>query len=218
MITQAPTVRRRKAQHTGAGRPPLLALLHGRGADEDDLFGLAPFIDARFAVASVRGPLALDEGGYTWAESISVGRADPDSLRAAITWLQAWLDSNDEGRSDPQRVYLMGFSAGMAMAAALMLDEPGRFAGAILLSGTLPFDTDLSITKNRLVGCDVFYGHGSFDTVIPADLVDRTDAYLRERSGARLTARRYPIAHQISDAEIADIAAWLAACEQRAAG
>ncbi len=169
-------------------------------------------------MASVRGPLALDEGGYTWAESISVGRADPDSLRAAITWLQAWLDSNDEGRSDPQRVYLMGFSAGMAMAAALMLDEPGRFAGAILLSGTLPFDTDLSITKNRLVGCDVFYGHGSFDTVIPADLVDRTDAYLRERSGARLTARRYPIAHQISDAEIADIAAWLAACEQRAAG
>jgi predicted esterase len=46
--------------------------------------------------------------------------------------------------------------------------------------------------------------------VIPADLVDRTASYLTERSGARLDARTYPIAHEISTAELTDITRWLA--------
>lgn len=193
-----------------AKRPPLLVLLHGRGADEDDLFALAPSIDSSIAVASVRAPLPADEGGYNWSESRALGRYVSDSLRASLTWFQAWLDSLTSGRPEPQDVYLLGFSAGMSMASALLLDQPARYAGAILLSGTLPFDTDLSITKNRLAGVHVFYGHGSFDRVIPADLVTRSAKYLIERSGAQLETRSYPIAHEISEAEMSDINAWLA--------
>jgi len=209
-------VRWRKAQPTGNGRPPLLVLLHGRGADEHDLFELAPAIDPLFAVASVRAPLETGEGGYTWSESTTPGRYIAESLRESILRMQSWLDDLEEGRAEPQRIYLLGFSAGMAMASALVFDQPARFAGAILLSGTLPFDTDLSITKNRLADVDIFHGHGSFDTMIPSDLVARTTTYLQERSGARLTTRAYPIAHAISDAEITDIAAWLTTCEAAA--
>lgn len=84
-----------------------------------------------------------------------------------------------------------------------------RLATQALLSGTLPFDTDLSITKNRLAGVPVFHGHGSFDRVIPADLVTRSARYLSESSGAQLETRRYPIAHEIGDAEMGDISVWL---------
>jgi phospholipase/carboxylesterase len=206
----APVVRWRKAQGSRAQRPPLLILLHGRGADEDDLFALAPAIDSRIAVASLRAPLPTDEGGYTWSESRTPGRYIGESLRASLTWFQAWLDSLAKGRAESQDVYLLGFSAGMAMASALALDEPARYAGAIVLSGTLPFDTDLPMTKDRLAGVPVFYGHGSFDRVIPADLVTRSARYLRESSGARLETHTYPIAHEISDAEVRDINAWLA--------
>jgi phospholipase/carboxylesterase len=212
VYTLPPIVRWRKAQGAQAKRPPLAVLLHGRGADEDDLFSLAPAIDSRIAVASVRAPLPTDEGGYTWSESRTPGRYIGESLRASLTWLQTWLDSLTNGRTEPQDVYLLGFSAGMAMASALLLDEPARYAGAILLSGTLPFDTDLPITKNRLAGVPVFHGHGSFDRVIPADLVTRSARYLRESSGARIETRRYPIAHEIGDAEMADINAWLERC------
>jgi phospholipase/carboxylesterase len=205
----APIVRWRKAQSAGAQRPPLLVLLHGRGADENDLFALAPAIDPGIAVASVRAPLATDEGGYTWSESRSPGRYIGESLRASLTWFQTWLVSLASGRSEPQDVYLLGFSAGMAMASALVLDEPARYAGAVLLSGTLPFDTDLPMVKNRLAGVPIFYGHGSFDRVIPADLVTRSAKYLLESSGAKLETRTYPIAHEISDAEVRDINAWL---------
>jgi phospholipase/carboxylesterase len=215
-MTDEPIVRWRKAKHDGAGRPPLVVLLHGRGADENDLFELAPAIDPSFAVASVRAPIALAEGGFTWSESSTPGRYLAASLRRSIAAMQAWFDALDDGRPDPQRTYLLGFSAGMAMASALIIDEPARYAGGILLSGTLPFETDLSITKNRLADVDIFSGHGTFDTVIPGDLVERTATYLRERSGARLTERTYPIAHAISDAEIADISRWLLACEAAA--
>jgi phospholipase/carboxylesterase len=210
-IEKPPVVRWRKStQPSSAGRPPLLVMLHGRGADEHDLFELAPAFDPAFAIASVRGPLPTDEGGYTWSESRGVGRPDPQSLRSTIDWLQRWLDSLAGGRPEPQRIYLMGFSAGMIMASALLFDQPTRYNGAILLSGALPFDTDLSITKSRLTDVDVFYAHGSFDTVIPADLVDRTASYLVERSGARLDAHTYPIGHEINATELADITSWLA--------
>jgi phospholipase/carboxylesterase len=210
-IGNPPVVRWRKsAQPASAGRPPLLVMLHGRGADEHDLFELAPAFDPAFAIASVRGPLPTDEGGYTWSESRGVGRPDPQSLRTTIDWLQRWLDSLAGGRPEPQRIYLMGFSAGMMMASALLFDQPTRYSGAILLSGALPFDTDLSITKGRLTDVDVFYAHGSFDTVIPGDLVDRTTSYLAERSAARLDAHSYPMGHEINPTELADITSWLA--------
>jgi phospholipase/carboxylesterase len=210
MYTVPPTVRWRKAQGAHAKRPPLLVLLHGRGADEHDLFTLASAVDSSIAVVSVRAPLPMDEGGYTWSESRTPGRYVGESLRASLRWFQEWLDSLTNGRPEPQEVYLLGFSAGMAMASALILDQPARYAGAILLSGTLPFDTDLSITKNRLAGVRVFHGHGSFDRAIPADLVTRSAKYLSESSGAELETHRYPIAHEISDAEMSDINAWLA--------
>lgn len=209
-MNQAPVVRWRKAKHEGTKRPPLLILLHGRGADESDLFELAPYLDPRFAIAAIRAPLATDEGGYTWCESRSPGRYIGESLRETLTWFQVWLDGLSLGRQEPQDVYLLGFSAGMAMASALVLDQPTRYAGAILLSGTLPFDTDLSITKHRLANVPIFHGHGSFDQMIPANLVARSDKYLRESSGAMLESRTYPIAHEISEAEVRDINAWLA--------
>ncbi len=209
-------VRWRKSKSTESGRPPLLVLLHGRGADEHDLFDLSEGIDPSFAVASLRGFLPTDEGGYTWSQSMSPGRYITESLRGSVSRIQAWLDELDGGRPEPQRIYLLGFSAGMAMASALILDQPARFAGGIFLSGTLPFDTDLSITKDRLRDNDIFLGHGAFDTMIPADLVTRTSTYLRDRSGARLTGRTYPIDHSISTAEIADISGRLNACEAKA--
>ncbi len=205
-----PTVRWRKATSvTADARPPLLVLLHGRGADENDLFELAPAIDPRFAIAAVRG-LVEAEGGYTWFESTSPGRPIAESLRASIAWLHTWLDGLQGERTERQRIILLGFSAGMMMAGAMILDRPERFAGAILLSGALALDAGLPASKNRLAHLPIFNAHGSFDRAIPADLVARTQSYLTQTSGAELTTRAYPIAHEISGSEMRDVATWLA--------
>jgi predicted esterase len=46
--------------------------------------------------------------------------------------------------------------------------------------------------------------------VIPPDRVEQSLLYLRERSGAELSAHTYPIDHAISRREVADISGWLA--------
>ncbi len=52
-----------------AGTPPLLLLLHGIGSNEHDLYGLAPFLDERFLIISVRAPNTLGPGSYAWFEA-----------------------------------------------------------------------------------------------------------------------------------------------------
>src|SRR5258708_37819393 len=66
---------------------PLLILLHGVGSNESDLFRLAPALDGRFRVLSVRGPLVRAEGSYAWfipaftANGIQIDPAELDASR-----------------------------------------------------------------------------------------------------------------------------------------
>jgi len=188
---------------------PLVVLLHGRGADENDLIDLANDLPQHFAYASVRGPIALPEGGYRWFEDRGVGRPVPASLQSTVDMLRAWIDSSATAEYDRKRTFVLGFSQGMMTAAALLLDDPARLAGAVLLSGSIAVDTGTA-TPDRLAGVPVFTAHGSFDGVIPADRITQSLQYLRERSGADLSEHTYPIDHSISRRELADVAAWLA--------
>lgn len=197
---------RRPAKHGPS--TPLVVFLHGRGADERDLIDLASDLPRSFAYASLRGPLELPEGGYRWFEDRGVARPVGKSLRAAVAGVRAWVDGPDAAAYDRSRTYLLGFSAGMMTAGALVLDDPARFAGAVLLSGAVALETGPA-TPGRLAGMPIFMAHGSADAMIPLDLVLQTQRYLRERSGARLTERTYQRDHSIARREIADIAAWL---------
>jgi phospholipase/carboxylesterase len=201
------TVLWRRPAKRGASTP-LVVLLHGRGADETDLIDLAPLLPPAFAFASVRAPVAVEGGGYTWFENRGPARPLARSVRTSVDAFRTWLDGLEPPGNDRPRTYLLGFSAGMMMAGALLLDDPARFAGAVLLSGALAFDTPIPVTPQRLADVPVFYGIGSLDEVIPAELAARTTAYLRDKSGAALTMREYPHGHSISRTEISDVRAW----------
>jgi phospholipase/carboxylesterase len=188
---------------------PLVVMLHGLGADEHDLIDIAASLSPSFAYASVRGPLDWPaEGGYTWFRDRGIARPIAASLRESIAWLRAWLDGPEVAAYNHERTYVLGFSAGMIMAGALVLDDPKRFAGAVLLSGVLAFDAGVDTSKERLAGVPVFLGSGAADTVVPAELAKRSALYLRTASGAALTERTYSHGHAISKSELADIRAW----------
>ena len=190
------------------GSTPLVVMLHGRGADENDLIDLAADLPRGFAYASLRGPVALPEGGFRWFEDRGLGRPIAQSLQSTVEMIRTWIDSPAVAEYDRNRTYVLGFSQGMMTAGALILDDPTRFAGAVLLSGALALDTGAA-TPGRLAGVPVFTGHGSADTVIPPERVLQTLQYLRERSGAALTEHTYPRDHSIARREIGDISAWL---------
>ena len=198
-------VRWSRAENSRAGTP-LLVALHGRGADERTFSELAPYLPDTITVAFVRAP--IEEGdGYAWFANRGIGRPVAASIAASAERLFGWLD---EVAGRHSSVSLLGFSGGMAMAGGLLLARPDRFASAVLLSGTLPWDAGLPAEPGRLSGVRVLWARDGDDTVIPAELVARTGEWLREKSGAELTERVYPaLGHAIAAEELADVSAFL---------
>ncbi|WP_324653434.1 serine esterase [Georgenia sp. H159] len=184
---------------------PLVVLLHGRGADERGIIGIADDLPFAPTYAAVRAPIA-EGGGYAWFANRGVGRPVADSLAETMAWFHAWLDDVAPGR---RPVVLVGFSGGAAFAGGLLLSDPARFAGAAILHGTLPFDAGVPVTANRLAGTPVFVAHGDTDTVIPAELLSRTWTYLHGDSGATVHGRRDPGGHTLSDDTVAELADWI---------
>ena len=184
---------------------PLVVLLHGRGSSERDIVGLADLLPTGPAYAAVRAPLA-EGGGYAWFANRGIGRPVAESLRETMRWFRDWLDDvAPAGRP----VVLVGFSGGAAFAGGLLLDEPGRYAGAAILYGTLPFDAGVPTTAARLAGVPVVVAQGEHDTVIPRELLDRTWTYLLGESGAVTLSRRDPVGHGIAPEALATVGRWI---------
>ncbi|HEU5423701.1 MAG TPA: alpha/beta hydrolase [Nitrolancea sp.] len=200
----------RPPRQAAEGPRPALLMLHGRGADELDLFGLADALDPRLLVISARAPFPLGPG-YHWYELVQIGEPDNASFFQSLGLLERFVeDSLQRYQIDPRRLYLLGFSQGAMMAGALTLSHPGWIAGSILLSGYLPLDTGLPVDREHLAGEPFFVAHGTRDTVVPIQLGRRTEEFLSQVD-ADLTYREYSIAHQISLEEMEDFGAWLSA-------
>ena len=192
--------------HRGATDPdaPLVVLLHGRGSDEEQIATLAGHLPRRLAYAAVRAPIA-EGGGFAWFANRGIGRPVAESLAETMAWFRVWLDAEAGERP----VVLVGFSGGAAFAGGLLLADPARWAGVAVLLGTLPFDAGVPVDAGRLEDVPVLVARGAQDRVIPADLLDRTWAYLHEESGAALTAHLDPGGHGLSASAVTTLSDWL---------
>jgi phospholipase/carboxylesterase len=182
-------------------------LLHGHGVDENDLFGLADLFPRTASVAALRGPIAAD-GGFRWFAHHEVGRPLAASIQSGMTYVENWLETAAGGASG---VWLAGFSGGAMIAAGLLLRNPQRYAGVAMLHGSLPFDAGILTEPDQLAGCQVFYGYGERDAVIPPALVARSREYLRDASGAEAEIHGYRAGHEIPAAEQRDLSRWFSA-------
>jgi phospholipase/carboxylesterase len=188
-------------ERPAAGDPEgALVLLHGRGADENDLFPLLDMLDPERRLLGVtpRGPLSLPPGGAHWYQVMQVGYPDPPTFFPTYERLTGWFDSFlDDHAISHDKVVLGGFSQGAVMSYALGLGK-GRARPAALLpfSGFIPtvegFEIDLSDVK----GYPVAIGHGTYDPIIEVDWGRRAKELLEE-AGAAVSYRESPMPHSI---------------------
>jgi phospholipase/carboxylesterase len=183
-------VRERPAAGEAAGA---LVLLHGRGADENDLFPLLDELDPerRLHGYTPRGPLSLPPGGAHWYVLGGLGTPERETFAASYAALTAFLDGLPY-----ERIVLGGFSQGCAMAYALVLYRGRPRPDALLaMSGFIPsvdgYELDLEPPFPRIA-----IVHGVFDPVIPVQW-GRAARDLLEEAGAALLYRESPIEHWI---------------------
>jgi phospholipase/carboxylesterase len=204
---------REPSARTAGETTPLLVLLHGVGSNEADLFGLAPYLDGRLLVASARAPVVMGYGAYGWfnIEFTPAGLvADVAQARESLRRLAVFVDELIDAYSvDPRRVYLLGFSQGAMMSLSLTLSHPEKVAGVVAMSGRLPAESLADLRDaDALAGLPVLVTHGTFDQVLPVENGRATRDALSKLPVA-LTYREYPMAHEVSQESLRDVAAWL---------
>jgi phospholipase/carboxylesterase len=195
-----------------AGEPEgALVLIHGRGADEHDLFPLLDLLDPerRLVAATPRGPLSLPPGGAHWYVLGGLGTPEARTFHTSYEALGEWLDGflREHGLTH-ERLVLGGFSQGGVMTYSLGLGAGRpRPAALVALSSFIPtvagFELDLSAPLPP-----VAIGHGTLDNVIGVEWGRRARATLEE-AGADVLYRETPMFHQIDPEFVREIAAWL---------
>jgi phospholipase/carboxylesterase len=172
-----------------------LVLLHGRGADEHDLFPLLDALDPerRLHGYTPRAPLSLPPGGAHWYHVPRVGYPDPETFAAGYGALTEWFDALPY---PAERVALGGFSQGAVMSYALALGV-GRPRPRTLfaLSGFIP-TVDGWAADLVSPFPPVAIAHGVYDTAIPVEFA-RTARATLEAAGADVLYLESPIEHSI---------------------
>jgi len=172
-----------------------LVLLHGRGADEQDLFPLLDAIDPerRLHGYTPRAPLSLPPGGAHWYAVPRVGYPDAETFAYGYGELTAWLDALP---FPPERTILGGFSQGAVMSYAVGLGA-GRPRPAALaaLSGFLPVVESWSLGSEAPFP-PIYAAHGTDDPVIPVVFGRRAKEEL-EAAGAVVAWHEFPGAHWV---------------------
>jgi phospholipase/carboxylesterase len=191
-----------------------LVLLHGRGADENDLARLLDFFDPahRLVAVTPRGPLSLPPGGAHWYAVKEVGYPDPDTFGPTCERVGEWLDKwlADQGVS-PERTILGGFSQGAVMAYSLGLGAGRpRPAGILAFSGFIPEVEGWELDDENARRLPVAIGHGIHDPVISVGF-GRAAKERLEAVGADVVYRESPMAHSIDPGFIRSLLPWVEA-------
>jgi len=171
--------------HAGGKPGHLVVLLHGYGADGNDLIGLAPVLaplmpDAVFHAPNAPYPCEGNPMGYQW---FSIARFDPPQrlagAREAAPLIDTFLDDMlAKYGLDEARTALIGFSQGTLMSLHVGLRRATPLAGIVGFSGAL---AGPEVLKDEIRSRPpVLLVHGDSDEMLPAVLTQQAAEVLRQ--------------------------------------
>lgn len=195
-----------------------MVLLHGLGADGDDLrpvgnllASLVPSFEWRIHTpAAPLAPVSFN-GGMVMPSWFDIYGIEPDAPvdGAGMTTAAARVAAVIDELPRDQPIWLGGFSQGgvVALQAACRAQRP--LAGVMLLSTWLPDATRFRL-PSACADLPMFVAHGTQDDIVPLAAAERLLTHLRDCGARALSHRFYPMGHQICPEELGDLAAWLA--------
>lgn len=192
---------------------PLLVMLHGYGSNERDLIMLAPSLDPRLRIVSVRAPQLLAPEMFGWfpidftPTGITADREVAQQVAGQFTGFLKKMIATLQPAGD--KVFLMGFSQGAVMSYMSAFRNPELLHGVAALSGQLPDSRpDVNGLPEGFADLPILVQHGKFDDVLPIAKGREAEAWLKDKV-ADLTYCEYPMAHQTDHASIERLRSWL---------
>jgi phospholipase/carboxylesterase len=187
---------------------PMVIMLHGRGADMNDLADLAPLLAekdrCRFIFANAPRPFEAYPGmtfGWTWFDGWPPEQA---SVAASRELLLKFIEEVTQ-KFKTSKLIMAGFSQGAMMSLDVGLRTDA--AGVIAMSGGL-YEKDLPDLAARK-GLPVLIAHGTQDDVVPVSYARRARLVLEE-AGLDVAYHEYPMAHAVAQEEVAVVRDFIA--------
>jgi len=195
--------------------PPLLIILHGVGANERNLHEpLAQHFDPRLLVVSVRSPIELEPDSFGWYKvgfsetGVVIDAEEEDQGR--LQFIKVIDEIVAYYEADPKKVFLLGFSQGAIMSAAVALSAPEKIKGAVLLSGKVPVVIDKSLANAAAIAkVDVYVSHGKRDKVLPITDGQALKQKLEKAGVRNLIYKEHEGAHQLDGGHLREVLQWL---------
>ncbi len=185
----------------------MVIMIHGRGADMNDLADLAPMFDAaggcRFVFPNAAKPFEPYPGmalGWTWFEGWPPVHESVVESRAEML---RFIDEITGKYPTPEgKLIVAGFSQGALMSLDSGLRTKKKLAGIIAMSGGLYEQELIDLSVHRSL--PVLIAHGSQDEVVPVNYARRARAVL-ENAGLDVEYHEYPMGHQVAMEEAAHV-------------
>ncbi|MSQ40708.1 MAG: hypothetical protein EXR55_03410 [Dehalococcoidia bacterium] len=188
---------------------PAIILLHGFGANMQDLAALTPSIDTSgYLYICPNAPIGVNLGpgatGWAWGTP-GENRNPAEMPRTERRLEQLFQEVMEEYKLAPGRMVLLGFSQGGGMTYRCGLGRPDLFAGLVALSSGLPDPDEMRLRLPPQRSQPIFIAHGLQDNIESAQ---RAKAFL-EGEGYSPSYHEYDMGHEITEEMLEDLVPWL---------
>jgi phospholipase/carboxylesterase len=174
---------------------PLVIVMHGRGADANDLADLAPMIDGgyRFVFPNAAKPFEPMPGytfGWSWFDGWP---PEGDSVVDSRTKLLALIDELVARYPTPEgKIVIAGFSQGGLMAIDIGFRTTQPIAGIVVMSGAI-FEADMPPLRKL----PMLITHGTEDEMVEI-LQARRTRFVLEEHGLAPEYHEFPMGHHVT--------------------
>lgn len=148
----------------GKADEPVLILLHGTGADENNLLPVAEAIAPNATVFSIRGNVS-ENGMNRYFKRHGEGKYDVEDLTQRGKELYQFIEEKaEEYDFSLEDAILFGFSNGSNIGINMLLLEDSKFNKAMLYAPMYPVDIEQEVD---LSDANIFLSMGTNDPIVP---------------------------------------------------
>lgn len=204
---------------TAPGHDAVVIWLHGLGADAADFppavpyLKLPPELGIRFLFPNAKEQPVTINGGWvmrSWYDILSMDlerELDTRQLAESVSHIADLAGQSIAAGIAPERILLVGFSQGGAVAYETGLTHSPQLGGVAAMSTYLPRPVE-ELQPSVSASFPLLVLHGLADDVVPAALGSKAVTQL-EQAGFRPEWRTFEMAHEVSQASLETLGRWI---------